>query len=163
MEMAKSHTANTGTRINPLVIPSSSPAEAQKIVKLARIYGNLFSDRILVMYKAMASDRRPPAPTPTPPSQMQSGPGRIKMTTKGLSCRQVMVSFPASFYTGDIFPSHIMNVINRGLEQNKSKLHIEAVTGASRVSGFTLITIRVANACDLEILKLYVGRVLNTT
>jgi hypothetical protein len=31
------------------------------------------------------------------------------------------------------------------------------------VSGFTLITIRVVNTHDLEILKLYVGRALNTT
>jgi hypothetical protein len=57
-----------------------------------------------------------------------------------------MVSFPAGFHTGDIFPSHVMNVVNRGLEQNKSKLHIKAITGASRVLGFTLITIRVANS-----------------
>jgi hypothetical protein len=64
---------------------------------------------------------------------------------------------------GDIFPSHVMGVINRGLDQNKSKLCIEAITNASRVSGFTLVTIGVANNCDLEILKLYVGRVLNTT
>jgi hypothetical protein len=94
---------------------------------------------------------------------MQSGTGWIKMTTRGPSRRQVMVSFPAGFHTRDIFPSHIMNVINRGLEQNKSKLHIEAVTSTSRVSGFTLITIGVVNACDLEILKLYIGHVLNTT
>jgi hypothetical protein len=54
-------------------------------------------------------------------------------------------------------------VINRGLEQNKSKLHIEAIMNASRVSGFTLVTIRVANNRNLEILKLYVGHALNTT
>jgi hypothetical protein len=74
-----------------------------------------------------------------------------------------MVLFPAGFHTGDIFPSHLMNIINHGLEQNKFKLHIEAITGTSRVSGFTLITIGVANSHDLEILKLYVGCALNTT
>jgi hypothetical protein len=115
------------------------------------------------MHRAMASEGCPPAPTPTPPSQMHTGPGRVKITTRGPSHRQVMVSFPAGFHTRDIFPSHLMNVINCGLEQNKSKLCIEAVTSASRVSGFTLITIRVANSCNLKILKLYVGRMLNTT
>jgi hypothetical protein len=71
-----------------------------------------------------------------------------------------MVLFLSGFHTGDIFPFHLMNVINHRLEQNKSKLCIEAVTSASRVSGFTLITIRVANARDLKILKLYVGHTL---
>jgi hypothetical protein len=74
-----------------------------------------------------------------------------------------MVLFLAGFHTGDIFPSHVMDVVKCGLEQNKSKLCIKAITSASRVSGFTLITIRVANAYDLEILKLYVGHMLNTT
>jgi hypothetical protein len=74
-----------------------------------------------------------------------------------------MVSFLAGFHTGDIFPSHVMNIVNCGLEQNKSKLCIEAITSTSRVSGFTLITIGVANSHDLEILKLYVGCALNTT
>jgi hypothetical protein len=115
------------------------------------------------MHRALASDGRPLAPTPIPSSQMHSGPGQIKMTTRGLLYRQVMVSFPAGFHTGDIFPSHLMNIINCRLEQNKSKLHIKAITGTSRVSGFTLITIGVANTRDLEILKLYVGRSLNTT
>jgi hypothetical protein len=44
----------------------------------------------------------------------------------------------------------------------KKKKKKKAVTGTSRVSGFTLITIGVANTHDLEILKLYVGHVLNT-
>jgi hypothetical protein len=74
-----------------------------------------------------------------------------------------MVSFLAGFHTGDIFPSHVMDVINHRLEQNKSKLHIEAITSASRVSGFTLITIGVTNSHNLKILKLYVGHTLNTT
>jgi hypothetical protein len=74
-----------------------------------------------------------------------------------------MILFPAGFHTWDIFPSHVMDIVNHGLEQNKSKLHIEVITGASRVSGFTLITIGVMNTCDLEILKLYVGCALNTT
>jgi hypothetical protein len=34
---------------------------------------------------------------------------------------------------------------------------------ASRASSFTLVTIGVANNCDLEILKLYIGRTLNMT
>jgi hypothetical protein len=74
-----------------------------------------------------------------------------------------MVSFPPDFYMGDIFPSHVMGIINRGLEQNKSKLCIEAIMNASRVSSFTLVTIGVANNRDLKILKLYVGCTLNTT
>jgi hypothetical protein len=74
-----------------------------------------------------------------------------------------MILFPAGFHTGDIFPSHVMSIVNHGLEQNKSKLCIEVVTGASRVSGFTLITIGVVNTRDLEILKIYVGHMLNTT
>jgi hypothetical protein len=149
--------------MNPIVVPSPSPTEAQKIVKLARIYGDLPSDRILAMHRAMTGNRRSPAPTAIPPSQLHNGPGRIKMTTRGLLHRQVMVSFPAGFHTEDIFLSHVMNVINHGLEQKKSKLHIEAVTGTSRVSGFTLITIGVTNTCDLKILRLYVGHALNTT
>jgi hypothetical protein len=163
VKVAKSHAANTGTRTNPLIVSSPSPVEAQQIFELARIYGNLSSDRILTMHRAMASNGRPHTPTPTPPSQIHSGPGRIKMTTRGPLCRQVMISFLAGFHTGDIFSFHLMNVINHGLEQNKSKLRIEAITGASRVSGFTLITIGVANTCDLEILKLYIGHALNTT
>jgi hypothetical protein len=158
VEVANSHPTAPGNRLNPIVIPSPSPAEAQKIVELTRIYGDLSSDRILAMHRAMVGDRRSPAPTPqTPPSQMHSGSGRIKMTTRGPSCRQVMILFPAGFHTSDIFPSHIINIVNHGLEQNKSKLHIEAITGASRVSGFTLITIGVANTHDLKILKYMLG------
>jgi hypothetical protein len=56
-----------------------------------------------------------------------------------------------------------MNIVNWGLEQNKSKLCIKAIMGTSRVLGFTLITIRVANSRNLKILKLYVGHMLNTT
>jgi hypothetical protein len=74
-----------------------------------------------------------------------------------------MVSFPPDFHMGDIFPSHVMGIINCGLKQNKSKLRIEAIMNTSRVSSFTLVTIGVANNCDLEILKLYVGHALNTT
>jgi hypothetical protein len=149
--------------LNPITVPSSSPIEAQKIVELAHIYGDLSLDRILTMHKAIVGDGHSSAPTTTPPSQMHNGTGQIKMTTRGLSCRQVMILFLAGFHTRDIFPLHIMSVVNQGLEQNKSKLCIEAITGTSRVSGFTLIMIGVANLCDLEILKLYVGHALNTT
>jgi hypothetical protein len=56
-----------------------------------------------------------------------------------------------------------MGIINHRLEQNKSKLRIEAIMNTSRVSGFTLVTIGVANIHDLEILKLYIGCALNMT
>jgi hypothetical protein len=75
-EAAKSPTVTTGTRLNPINIPSPSPAKAQKIVELVRIYGDLSSDRILAMHRAMVGKGRSSAP-PTPPSQMRDSPGRI--------------------------------------------------------------------------------------
>jgi hypothetical protein len=62
-------------RLNPINIPSLSPTEAQKIIELTHIYGNLPLDRILTIYRAMVGDGCSPAPTPTPPSQMHNGPG----------------------------------------------------------------------------------------
>src|SRR6267154_4313127 len=134
--------------------PGLSPAEAESLVSLAKLFSDQSTDQLVQMVKAGRPTGNTPA-QPTPPVRRP-----LPTTTKGPSRKNVFIIVPPELRKGDFFSQNTVDTLNRGLVNNHSKLRVELVADQPRDGGIIAFCNNVATDKDLNTLKEWTGKAL---